>query len=64
MNKPFHLMSRAEQLAARIAQNRAIAEKTGVRGSTKPPTGSSAEFTRETPEDRTKMGGVIRKINS
>jgi hypothetical protein len=63
MNKPFHLMTRAEQTAARIAQNRAIAEKTGGSGSPKPPTNSDRDFTRVTPEDHTKIGGVIRKIN-
>lgn len=62
MNKPFHLMTPAERTAARIAQNRAIAEKVGESANPKPPVSSSREFIRGTPEDHAKSGSVIRKV--
>jgi hypothetical protein len=62
MSKPFHLMTPAERTAARIAQNRAISDKVGEGKSPKPPTGSSREFIRGTPEERAKFGSVIRKV--
>ncbi len=63
MTKPFHMLTPAEKTALRISQNRAINEriaddKTKVK---KPPTASTAEFTRTTPGER---GGVIRKVQS
>ena len=64
MSKPYHLMTPAERTAARIAQNRAISEKAGEGPSPKPPTGSSGEFTRGTPAERAKLGGVIRKVKA
>ncbi len=62
MSKPFHLMTPAERTAARIAENRAVAEKVGKGPSPKPPVRSSHEFVRETPEERAKSGGLIRKV--
>ena len=64
MNKPYHLMTPAERTAARIAQNRAIAEKVGEGANPKPPVSSGHEFTRGTPEDRAKSGSVIRKVKA
>jgi len=64
MSKPYHLMTPAERTAARIAQNRAIAEKVGEGPNPKPPKSSSGEFTRGTPEDHAKLGGVIRKVQN
>jgi hypothetical protein len=63
MNKPYHLMTPAERTAARIAQNRIISEKvaeTTVQRS--PPRSNSENYTRMTPEERAKVGSVIRKI--
>ena len=66
MSKPYHLMTPAERTAARIAANRAIAEKIDSEKTKKPPTTASAtDFTRATPEERAaKRAGVIRKIDS
>ena len=67
MNKPFHLMTPAERTAARIAQNRAISEKIEQnKGKVpqKPPTHSTADFVRATPEERGKLGTMIRKVQS
>ncbi len=68
MTKPFHLMTPAERTALRIAQNRAIAERVGEAKTTKPPsksssaTPTSAGYTRATPEEHAKVGGLIRKV--
>jgi len=62
MNKPFHLMTPAERTAARIAQNRAISEKIAQSKSQPPPVQSNDEYSRATPEERAKLGGVIRKV--
>lgn len=66
MNKPFHLMTPAERTAARIAQNRAISEKIEQsKGKAQPPPSrSTGEYTRATPEERGKLGTVIRKVQS
>jgi hypothetical protein len=61
MDKPFHLLTPQEKTVLRIAQNRAIAEKT--RTSTVaaiPPAKSSKDYIRATPEDH--LGSVIRKV--
>jgi hypothetical protein len=62
MNKPFHLMTPAERTALRIAQNRAISEKVADAKTQRPPVGSNGDFTRATPEERAKVGGLIRKV--
>jgi hypothetical protein len=64
MNKPFHLMTPAERTAARIAQNRAIAERVGENKSPKPPARSTGDYIRATPEERGKLGSMIRKVPS
>lgn len=64
VSKPYHLMTPAERTAARIAQNRAIAEKVGKGPNPKPPAASGHEFVRETPEERAKSGGLIRKVQA
>ena len=64
MNKPFHLMTPAERTAARIAQNRAIAEKVGEIKNSKPPARSTGDYIRATPEERGKLGSMIRKVPS
>jgi hypothetical protein len=64
MNKPFHLMTQAERTADRIAQNRAISEKVGEIKNPKPPVRSGADFIRATPEERGKLGSMIRKVQS
>jgi hypothetical protein len=56
MDKPFHLLTPQEKTILRIAQNRAINEKTKQ----VPPSKSSAEFVRSTPEDH--VGRIIRKV--
>jgi hypothetical protein len=74
-NKPFHLLSPKEKTALRIAQNRAINERVALSGALtsaartkaqKPPTKSSSDYIRATPEERaaSKVGGVIRKVHS
>ena len=55
-------MTPAERTAARIAQNREIAEKTDARKTGLPPKQSTGEGTRRTPDDLSKGGGVIRKV--
>jgi hypothetical protein len=72
--KPFHLMTPAERTAVRIAQNRASAEKIALeqitRGNLPQRKGQrtvaapSVGGTRATPEDRGKMGSLIRKVKS
>jgi hypothetical protein len=64
MNKPFHLLTPAERTALRIAQNRAISEKIAANKTQRPTSGSSADFTRTTPEERAGLGSVIRKVRS
>jgi hypothetical protein len=64
MNKPFHLMTPAERTAARIAQNRAIAEKIGDVKNPQPPARSTGDYIRATPEERGKLGSMIRKVQS
>jgi hypothetical protein len=64
MNKPFHLMTPAERTAARIAQNRAISEKIDEGKSRRPPARSTGDYVRLTPEERAKLGSVIRKVQS
>jgi hypothetical protein len=61
-SKPYHLMTPAERTAARIAQNRAIDEKVAVSEGQRTPTRSTGEYLRGTPEDRAKLGSVIRKM--
>jgi len=62
MDKPFHLLTPQEKTVLRIAQNRAIAEKTKTSAApaAMPPTKSSKEYIRATPEDH--LGSVIRKV--
>jgi len=62
MDKPYHLMTPAERTTARIAQNRAIDEKVSVTEGKRIPARSTNEYVRGTPEDRAKLGGVIRKM--
>lgn len=62
MVKPFHLMTPAERTAARIAENRAIAEKIAETKSQRPPVRSTDDYTRATPGERAKLGSVIRKV--
>ena len=62
MNKPYHLMTPAERTAARIAENRAITEKIAEGKNQRPPEKSTGEHIRATPEERAKLGGVIRKM--
>jgi hypothetical protein len=64
VNKPYHLMTPAERTIARIAQNRASAEKAAESKSQRPPVGSTSDSLRLTPEERAKLGSVIRKIPS
>jgi hypothetical protein len=64
MNKPFHLMTPAERTAARIAQNRAIAEKVEDAKNAQPPARSTGDYIRATPEERGKLGSMIRKVQS
>jgi len=64
MNKPYHLMTPAERTAARIAENRAIAEKAGENKNSKPPARSTGDYIRATPEERGKLGSMIRKVPS
>jgi len=62
MNKPYHLMTPAERTTARIAQNRAIDEKVGVMEGKRIPAKSTGDYLRGTPEERAKLGSVIRKV--
>lgn len=70
MNKPYSEMTPAERTTARIAQNRAISEKIAASGKIaaskdqRPPLGPTAEYTRVTPDERAKLGSVIRKVQS
>lgn len=64
MSKPFHLMTPAERTAARIAQNRAIAEKVAETKSFLTPSRSTGDYIRVTPEERAKLGSIIRKVQS
>jgi hypothetical protein len=61
MDKPFHLLTPQEKTVLRIAQNRAIAEKTRISAAAAvPPAKSSKDYVRATPEDH--LGSVIRKV--
>ena len=61
MDKPFHLLTPQEKTILRIAQNRAIAEKTKTSNAAAvPPSKSSKDYIRATPEDH--LGSVIRKV--
>lgn len=62
MTKPFHLMTPAERTAARIAENRAISEKIAESKSQRPPRRSTDDYSRTTPDERSKLGSVIRKV--
>lgn len=62
MNKPYHLMTPAERTAARIAQNREIDEKVAVSEGQRIPSKSTSDYSRGTPAERAKLGGVIRKV--
>jgi len=64
MSKPFHLMTPTERTAARIAQNRAISEKIAQSKSSLPPRRSTGDYSRVTPEERAKLGSMIRKVQS
>jgi len=64
ISKPFHLMTPAERTAARIAQNRAISEKIAESKSSLPPRRSTGDYIRVTPEERAKLGSMIRKLKS
>jgi hypothetical protein len=60
-------MTPAERTAARIAQNRVITEKIEQeKGKTpkRPPASSTADYVRATPEERGKLGTMIRKVQS
>ena len=71
MDKPFHLLTPQEKTVLRIAQNRAITEKTKgmVAVPSKRPASKATstvsnpnDFTRATPEDH--LGSVIRKVKA
>jgi len=72
--KPFHLLTPAERTALRIAQNRASSEKIALEqiahGNLPQKKGQrtvaapSVGGTRATPEDRGKMGSLIRKVKA
>lgn len=64
MSKPFHMLTPAERTALRIAQNRAITDKIAETKSQKPPAQSGSDYMRMTPEERAKVGTVIRKVQS
>jgi hypothetical protein len=64
ISKPFHLMSPAERTAARIAQNRAMSEKIAASKNSVPPQPSTGDYSRMTPEERAKLGSMIRKVQS
>jgi len=64
MNKPYHLMTPAERTAARIAQNREIDERAAVTEGKRIPSKSTGDYTRGTPEDRGKLGKLVRKVGS
>ncbi len=66
MNKPFHLLTPAERTARRIAQNRAISEKIAEnKGKAQPPPArSTVDYVRATPEEQSKRGTTIRKVQS
>lgn len=62
MNKPYHLMTPAERTTARIAQNREIDEKVAVSEGQRIPSKLTGDYSRGTPAERAKLGGVIRKV--
>ena len=57
-------MTPAERTAARIAENRAIAERVSENKNSKPPVRSTGDYIRATPEERGKLGSMIRKVSS
>jgi hypothetical protein len=61
MTKPFHLLTPQEKTILRIAQNRAMNEKKTPVPAV-PPTKSSADYVRSTPEDH--VGRIIRKVKA
>jgi hypothetical protein len=64
MTTPYHLMTPAERTAARIAQNRAMSEKVATAKTQAPPVRSGTDFTRATPQERSALGSLIRKVRS
>lgn len=62
ISKPYHLMTPAERITARIRQNREIDEKVAVNDGQRIPAVSTKEYVRGTPNERAKVGGVIRKV--
>ena len=62
INKPYHLMTPAERTTARIRQNREIDEKVAVTDGKRIPVASTRDYVRGTPNERAKVGGVIRKV--
>jgi hypothetical protein len=62
ITKPFHLLTPDEKTALRIAQNRAITEKIGEKTNAIPPSKSSTDYVRSTPEDH--VGRLIRKVKA
>lgn len=60
--KPYHLMTPAERTTARIRQNREIDEKVAVTEGQRIPAASTRDYVRGTPNERAKVGGVIRKV--
>jgi hypothetical protein len=71
--KPFHLMTPQERTTARIAQNRASSEKIALEQIAHPTppkkaartvAAPSVGGTRATPDDRGKMGSLIRKVKA
>jgi len=57
-------MTPAERTTARIAQNREIDEKAAVAEGKRIPSKSTGDYTRGTPEDRAKLGKLVRKVGS
>jgi hypothetical protein len=60
--KPYHLMTPAERTSARIRQNREIDDKVAVTEGQQIPAASTKEYVSGTPNERAKVGGVIRKV--
>ena len=55
-------MTPAERTTARIRQNREIDEKVAVTDGQRIPAASTKDYIRGTPNERAKVGGVIRKL--
>jgi hypothetical protein len=62
MDKPFHLLTPQEKTLLRIAQNRAMNENMHEKKVAAPPSKSSKDYVRATPEDH--VGSVIRKVKA